>query len=296
MGTYRTHGMVAAARSAIAQGVRWIDTAPNYQQGTAEQQLASVLAAHASVRVSTKVGFPGPVGRRQAVKAGIRTPCRTGVGYSLDPAFVRWQAEQSRAALGRTPDVTFVHNPEHGDPDPGELDARLLGAFRVLEDCCRQGVIRGYGVATWSSLHDGSLTVPRLLDLATRAGGAAHALKAIQLPLSLVHSGPMSDALKGRGVLCDAHEAGLEVFASAPLHGGELLEIVTPGVAELVSPGATPLDVVLGTVASSPGVTRVLLSASTAHHWADAARLIRVTRSGPLHSTEITRILDAFRS
>ncbi|WP_413753119.1 aldo/keto reductase [Streptomyces sp. R-74717] len=296
LGTYRTAGVAAAAQAAIDQDVSWIDTAPNYQRGTAEEQLAPVLGAFPSVRVSTKVGFLDAARQVRATKEGVLTPSRTGKGYCLEPSYVRWQAAQSKAALGRIPDITFVHNPEHGGPEPHELDARLLEAFRTLEECCRQGLIKTYGVATWSALHDGSLTVGRLMELAHKAGGMTNKFAAIQLPLSLVQLGPIADALNGWGVLFDAHAAGLEVFASAPLHGGELLEMVTPTVAQEVLPGATPMQLLLGTVASTPGVTRILLSASTTSHWTAAEQAVAPPLPRLFDTTELRKIVDAFRA
>ncbi|MFF0290199.1 aldo/keto reductase [Streptomyces sp. NPDC005262] len=296
LGTYRTTDVAAAAEVAIDHGVSWIDTAPNYQRGTAEEQLAPVLDALPSVRVSTKVGFLDAARQERATKAGVLTPSRTGKGYCLEPSYVSWQAAQSKAALRRIPDITFVHNPEHGGPEPHDLDARLIRGFRTLEECCQQGLIKAYGVATWSALHDGSLTVDRLMELAHMAGGASHKFAAIQLPLSLVQLGPIADALDGRGVLFDARAAGLEVFGSAPLHGGELLEIVTPTVAQEVLPGTAPIQLVLGTVASTPGVTRILLSASSARHWTAAAPSATPSLSRPFDSTALRKIVDAFRA
>ncbi|MFJ5101876.1 aldo/keto reductase [Streptomyces sp. NPDC088554] len=291
LGTYRTRDIVQAAEAAIKMGVDWIDTAPNYQRGKAEYLLAPVLAAYPHVKVSTKMGFLSEQCQAEAVESGLLSKSAARKGHSLEPCFLVWQAARSKMALGRAPDVTFVHNPEHGSPKPRKLEERVREAFRTLEACCQRGLTRGYGVAAWSALHDGSLTVARLLDLAREAGGPSHRLQAIQLPLSLVHLGPLADTLTQRGVLADAQAAGLNVYASAPLHGGELARIITPTVAERLLPGATPLELLLGMVASAPGVTRILLSASTGQHWSTAAQSVL---RPPLNGTELRRILDAF--
>lgn len=240
LGTYRTQGVVEAAEAALQFGVDWVDTAPNYQHGQAETRLAPFLKAYGGIRVSTKVGFVAGPQQDEAVQAGVLSEAEAGSGFSLDPRYVTWQVARSAAALGRCPDITFVHNPEHGDPAPTALAERVEQAFRALEKCCDQGLIHGYGVATWSALHDGSLTVPGLIDLARAAGGPFHRLRAVQLPLSLIQLGPIADAIDGHGVLAEAQSAGLAVFASAPLGGGELPEFITPAAAEELLPGVSP--------------------------------------------------------
>lgn len=291
LGTYRTRNVPEAAEAAVQVGVDWIDTAPNYQHGKAERQLADVLEAHRHVRVSTKVGFLAQTQQEEAVRAGALTQSEAAAGFSLNPRYVAWQVARSKADLGHVPDLTFVHNPEHGDPTPSELEDRIQQAFRTLEEACGQGLTKAYGVATWSALHDGSLSVEMLMDLAHSAGGPGHRLRAVQLPLSLVNFGPIEDALSGHGELIDAQSAGLDVYASAPLSGGELLSFITPAVAEALVPGAIPLRLVLGTVVSAPGVSRILLSASTPQHWWEAAR---AALAKPLDGDELRRVTHAF--
>jgi aryl-alcohol dehydrogenase-like predicted oxidoreductase len=189
------------------------------------------------------------------------------------------------------PDLVFLHNPEHGNLASGAVEKQLLPAFQALEEACDQGFLDGYGVATWTALHSGVLSLERLLDLAQKAGGTRHRLRAIQLPLSLVHITPISEVLAGYGVLAEARAAGLDVYASAPLHGGELVEILTPTAADQLVPGASPLRIALGTIASSPGVTRILISASSAEHWSSAAAAVT---EPPLTVNELQRISDAF--
>ncbi|MFI9261149.1 aldo/keto reductase [Streptomyces sioyaensis] len=292
LGTYRCRGVAESAKAAVTTNVDWIDTAPNYQQGQAERQLAPFLATCPGMRVSTKAGFFTKARASEAVEAGVLTQEQADRGHSLEPAFLSWQTARSVEDLGRAADIVFLHNPETGHRTSKELEQDLLPAFEALELSCARGLTRGYGVATWSGLHDGLMTIDRLLALAHWAGGPRHHLRTIQLPLSLVQLSPLAEAVRGRGVLLDAQDAGLEVFASAPLHGGELMSIVTPGVAEQLVPGMTPLEAVLGTVASSPGVTRILLSASTPEHWAAAAAAV----SRPITSPQLRRIVDAFSS
>ncbi|GGW89705.1 aldo/keto reductase [Streptomyces noursei] len=290
LGTYRCREITTAATAALEAGVTWIDTAPNYQGGEAERQLAPFLSAHPEVQVSTKAGYLAKNHCAEAVQAGVLTAQEAKQGHSLNPSYVSWQVERSRTELGRSPDIVFLHNPEHGHSSATSLAQQLLPAFVALEEACDRGAAGGYGIATWSALHGEFTTIGRLLKLAHQAGGPNHHLQAVQLPLSLVQITPLAHSIDGVGVLADAHEAGLHILGAAPLHGGELMEILTPAAVELLVPGLTPLEAALGAVASSPGVTRILLSASTAEHWEEAAAAV----SQPLPMPRLRKIVDAF--
>ncbi|MCX4428959.1 hypothetical protein [Streptomyces mirabilis] len=129
-----------------------------------------------------------------------------------------------------------------------------------------------------------------LLALATEAAGGHH-LAAIQLPVSLVMMTPITQALHGRGPLPAAADAGLRVMASAPLHGGELPGMVGQELADLIRPGLTPAQACVLAVASCPGVTNVLLAASGAPHWREAADAVAEPSLAAAKLREITGVL-----
>lgn len=268
LGTYRLREVATAARRAAAcPGTAWVDTAPNYLAGRAHRLLAPVLADHPELQVSTKVGFPAP-GAAAAVAAGVLPPEDAKRGHSLAAGYVRWQVERNRAALGRAClDTVFLHNPEHTG-DPAVLPVVLREAFAVLEEAAAAGHLSAYGVATWSGFTEGLLTVGELDRLATEAAGSPdHRLRAVQMPVSLVEIDALELALNGRGPIGAAAERGWQVFASAPLHGGELVRAATDDLAALLRPGLSVAQACLLAAASCPGVTKVLLSASAPAHW-----------------------------
>ncbi|MFC9931947.1 hypothetical protein [Streptomyces sp. NPDC127190] len=166
----------------------------------------------------------------------------------------------------------MLHNPERAHPgDRSALHHTVRDAFAVLEEAAAAGRVTGYGVATWAGLEEEAFTVGELLALAAEAaGGTEYHLAAVQLPVSLVMMTPIVQALHGQGPPA-AVGAGLRVMASAPLHGGELPGIVDQELADLIRPGLTPAQACLLTVASCPGVTDVLIAASSAPHWSEAA-------------------------
>ncbi|MFG2910325.1 aldo/keto reductase [Kitasatospora sp. NPDC048286] len=288
LGTYRCPDVAEAALMAASRGADWVDTAPNYAGGRAETWLAVVLAAYPDLRVSTKVGFVPASARHIGVRAGALSAADAERGHCLAPDYIAWQLARTRLMLDRVPDLVFVHNPEHDCPE-GEITDRLFNAFQALEEACSQQIISAYGVATWRGFSSGLFDVPTLIELAAKAGGPNHHLWAIQLPLSLVHLAPVAQALDGYGPLTDALDAGLEVFASAPLHGGEIPGMVTSELSELINPGKTPAETALAVVASAPGVKRVLLSTGNPEHWGQAAEAVG---RPPLSPDVLRRVVD----
>lgn len=288
LGTYRVRGVEQAARTACADGLVWIDTAPNYAD--AHQVLRPVISDHLRARVATKTGFFTRAEGEAAVQAGLLTSEQGAAGHSLDPAFVRWQTERSLASLGRT-DLVFVHNPERAHLDLADLHTRLREVFAVLEEFAAAGRIGGYGVATWSGfLHD-IFAVSELMGLAKEAAGSSeHRLRAVQQPVSLVMARPIALALAGRGPLVQARAAGLITFGSSPLHGGELPTLVTRELAEFIRPGASPAAACLLAAASCPSLDVVLLSAGSPPHWSAAQDAI-ASPLDPGHLRKVTDVL-----
>ncbi|MFE9674692.1 aldo/keto reductase [Streptomyces sp. NPDC006259] len=294
LGTYRCRAIPEAAARAAASGARWIDTAPNYAAGRAQDVLAPVLAAHSSLRVSTKAGYFTAATGTDAVNAGVLTEDQAVTGHSLAPDYVRWQVPRNREQLGRERlDLVLLHNPERAHPgDRPALHQAMRDAFVVLEEEVAAGNVAGYGVATWAGLEQEAFTVGELLALAAEAaGGQHHHLVAVQLPVSLVMMTPIVQALDGRGPLPAAVGVGLRVMASAPLHGGELPGMVDQELADLIRPGLTPAQACLLTVASCPGVTDVLIAASSTPHWRDAADVVAQPSLTAAKLREITHVL-----
>ncbi|WP_328966242.1 aldo/keto reductase [Streptomyces virginiae] len=290
LGTHRLRATVtgAAARTACEGGSRWIDTAPNYDVGTVHRQLRPVLEEFPAVRVATKTGFYTPAQGEEAVEAGVLHTGLAEARHSLAPGFLDWQTRRSTTDLGRA-DIVFVHNPEtvgHGDRD--RLHAELRAAFAALEDLAGAGLIGGYGVATWTGFTEDAFTIPELLTLAREAGGPGHHLAAVQQPVSLVMAHPITRALDGHGPLAEARSAGLLTFGSAPLHGGELLDLVNPELVEFIRPNTSPAMACLLAAGSCPSLDVLLVSASTPDHWNTAVAAL----DDPLTDTELRKVLD----
>ncbi|MFC5805884.1 aldo/keto reductase [Streptomyces formicae] len=290
LGTYRVRAVSQAARTALAAGSPWVDTAPNYARGRAHEELLPVLGEYPTVRVATKTGFFTEEQGRTALAAGVLAQEEATNRHSLERGFVRWQTERSLAALGRV-DLVFVHNPEHHGHglDRAALHCRVREAFAALEEFAHAGRIGGYGVATWSGLRSGAFSVPELLALAREAAGSAEPhFTGLQMPVSLIMDDPITQALNGGGPLVQAKDAGLITFGSAPLHGGELLDAMTPELVNLIRPGLSAAAAALLAAGSCPHLDVVLTSASTREHWDDAAKAL----AAPLTGEELRRVTD----
>jgi aryl-alcohol dehydrogenase-like predicted oxidoreductase len=288
LGTYRLRHAPSALRHAASAGAIWVDTAPNYLHGQAQRLLAPALADHPHLGVATKIGFVTAAAELAAVTAGVLPP---GTRHCLDPAYVRWQTDRNRAELGRAHlDAVFVHNPEHTTLHPDALHVVLREAFTVLEAEAAAGHIGTYGIATWHGFTEHLFTVEILDRLATEAAGsAAHHLRVLQLPVSLVLDTALAQALDHGGPIAEAAARGWSVHASAPLHGGELPDLATPELAALLRTGLSTAQACLLAAASCPGVSKVLLSASTAAHW-DAARA--ALAEPPIPADALRKVLD----
>ncbi len=289
LGTYRCRDVAAAATMAIRAGATVIDTAPVYAAGYAQSALSDLLADHPQVRVSTKIGYLTTAQAKQAAAAGVLH--HLDIRHCIEPAYVVHQLAVNAAELGHAPvALTYLHNPDHGHTNRRDLLARIGVAFWVLHRAVITGRIGGYGVATWNGFTDRSFTVSELHDAATQAGDP-DGLAAIQLPLSLVNLAPIADTLRGRGPIADATSAGIQAWASAPLHGGQLAQLVTPDLAELIHPGLSPAQAALHVVASTPGLAGVLISTTDPAHWRQATQVVALPALAPERLEEICAVL-----
>ncbi|WP_435224330.1 aldo/keto reductase [Streptomyces sp. Tue6028] len=290
LGTYRVRPLTlteTVTRAATDPATAWIDTAPNYLNGKAQPLLAPVLARH-SIPVSTKVGFLTEQVVKDAMSDGALTIDDAEHGHCLSAPYVRWQCARNRTELGRDRlDLVFVHNPEHRASAPYE---GLRDAFTALEAEAAAETLTAYGVATWDGFDTGTLSIPALNQLAVEAASTRrHHLRAVQLPVSLVTATAFAQALDEKGPIAQAAALGWQVYASAPLFGGELPHLATSELTTLLHPELTVPQACLLAAASCPGVTRILLSASTPAHWGQAQAALQ---QPAVPITTLRKVLD----
>jgi aryl-alcohol dehydrogenase-like predicted oxidoreductase len=289
----------AALVEALETGINVLDTAVNYRYGRSERVVGEALAGADvdtdAVLVATKGGFVAFDGERPpdpaayvADRYGDLGDLQLVRGNCIDPPFLARQLDRSRERLGVDPGLYYLHNPET------QLESRsreavydaIEDAFAFLERRVAAGDVGGYGVATWDCFRV-PRDHPRYLSLAEvirraraasdRAGTEGTGFRAIQLPFSVemadaftveAHEGPGPDG--PRSALSFAHDAGLAVFASAPLLQGDLAEAgaIPDAVAERLA-GDTPAQRAINFARSAPGVTAALVGTGSPDHVAE---------------------------
>lgn len=144
----------ATVESALASGVRYVDTAPLYGRGLSEQRVGRVLArAPDATIVSTKVGrLLEPCAADEATRDIYLadSPARIRFSYTYDGVLRSF--EESLARLGRhRVDVLYVHDIEaaaHGSEALAEVRMRELlhdGGWRALDELRASGAVAAIG-------------------------------------------------------------------------------------------------------------------------------------------------------
>jgi D-threo-aldose 1-dehydrogenase len=146
----------AIIETALAAGITYFDTAPQYGQGKSEARLGRILETRPrdSFILSTKVGhlFERPADRA-AFAAGLKGDGRHFVcrsDYSRDGVMRSYEDSLQRLGLNRV-DMLVIHDLDTGHHGSRELvDAHFHeltdgGGWRALEELKRSGEIRAIG-------------------------------------------------------------------------------------------------------------------------------------------------------
>jgi aryl-alcohol dehydrogenase-like predicted oxidoreductase len=153
-----------AVEEALAQGIRFFDTADIYGQGDSERVLGRILGHAETVTIATKAGYvlPAPMWALRLAKpplrlaAQLRDPIarslalRRSRGYRqcFAPDYLRRALHGSLRRLGRERvDLFLLHNPP---PELAQSDA----LWRLVEDETRAGGLRSFGVSCAGSAAD----------------------------------------------------------------------------------------------------------------------------------------------
>jgi len=290
-----------AVREAVESGVSVVDTAVNYRAQRSERAVGRAIEAADADReallVATKGGFvpfdgdrpddPAAHVREEWFEPDDASPEEMVRGNCLAPRFLDRSLDLSLDNLGLdTVDCYYVHNPETQleERDRETVYDLLEDAFVRLEERREAGDLRYYGVATWECFrvaegHPSYLSLPEIVRRARtasdRAGTSATGFRAVQLPFNVhmadaftreAHPGPDGP----QSALTFAHEAGLDVFASAPLKQGALArEGAIPEAVASKLAGETPAQRAINFARSAPGVTAALVGMGSPEHVAE---------------------------
>jgi aryl-alcohol dehydrogenase-like predicted oxidoreductase len=309
-----------AIETALEAGCSVLDTAINYRCQRSERVISEALAAseidREAVFVATKGGFipfdgdrptdPEQYVRSEYVESGLVDPDDLARGqHCLAPDFLEDQLERSLANLGLdTIDCYYVHNPEAqlAERPADAVYDQLEAAFERLERKRDEGVIRGYGIASWDCFRvdeddESFLSLPEIVsraaDAADAVGQERMGLKALQLPYNLVmpeaataqtQPGPAGPQTP----LGYARDVGLHVFTSASIMQGQLAASVPDDIAD-ATPGDTPAQQAINVVRSTPGVTSALVGAKQAAH---VEENVAAGHSDPMDAESVARLFE----
>jgi aryl-alcohol dehydrogenase-like predicted oxidoreductase len=267
-----TEALVAAGEG----GINLFDSAINYRGQRSERAIGAALQRlqRDEIVVSTKAGFL----TAGAVPGFLKPEDVVGGIHSMDPDFLADQVDRSRANLGvDTIDIFYLHNPETqlGFLKHEEFDARILRAFARLEDLVAQRRIRWYGAATWNGFRQkGALSLSRMAELASQAGGPEHHFRFIQLPFNVEMVEAFVD--KPESVLDTALRLGIAAVASATLSQTRALEQMPERLAELLPGLGTNAQRAIQFTRSTPGITAALVGMSKREHVAENLGVARI--------------------
>jgi aryl-alcohol dehydrogenase-like predicted oxidoreductase len=187
-------------KQALDLGITFFETGDAYGQGTNEELVGRVLAAHRDeIQLSTKFGYVLDSDRQQHSEG--ERPQR------WDGAFVREALEGSLRRLGTDRvELYQLHNPRMDAIDAEDC-------FATLEDLRSEGKIREYGVALGPAIgwRDEGLRAIAARDIAS-----------VQTVYNLLEQDP------GRDLMAAAAEHGVGVMARVPTSSGLLDDNLTP--------------------------------------------------------------------
>ena len=288
-----------AVRRALQLGINVVDSAINYRNQRSERAVGRALAQGGMPRervvVCTKGGFlPFDRARPRDPRSFVEeTYVRPGLlrwdevvdgVHCLSPRFLSDQIDRSRRNLGvATIDLYHLHNPETqlGEVSRDEFLRRLRAAFAELERACDEQRIAAYGTATWNGYclpedDPEYLSLDDVLACAREVAGARHRFRAVQLPFNL----EMDEAAslpnqQGHTLLQAAADAGIAVFASAPVLQGRLANL-SPAERARLAGLDTDAQRALQFVRATPGITCALVGTRSVAHVEENAAVARI--------------------
>lgn len=316
-------GYAESVARALQSGINVVDTGAHYRYGRSPRAvgegLRRALAAgvpREAVFLVSKGGFlTFPDGRpddmaaffrKEIMAKGLGSPEDLAQGiHLLNPAYILWQLEQSRQAMGvETLDAFLVDQPEIHIPliSKARMHQKLLRVFQALEMAVAAGKLRCYGIATFNALRvetDNALfqSITSLQGLAEKAAGEGkrHHLCIVQMPFNVLMTEGFTrfSQATGQGNVASTIQAAFQlrvyVMASHTLGKG-ILARESPAVFEQIMPD-------LGNAAqramqfnrSTPGLGTSLVGIDSPVHLDD---LLAVARTAPLPKEQYLRMYE----
>jgi len=201
-----------AIKTALRNGIHFIDTAINYRYQMSEREIGEALSEmfargeiqREEVIIASKAGFipldfpfpQNPYGwiQETLIKGNLAIKGEIVIDqHCMTPAYLRWSCEQSLKNLGvETIDIFFLHNPETqlGYVNRDLFYSRIEAAFELFETLRSEGKIVAYGIASWNGFlyeeeHTEYISLEKVMEIARRIGGENHGFKYLQSPFNM---------------------------------------------------------------------------------------------------------------
>ena len=320
----------AGYRAALAHGLRnglnVLETGVSYRHGR------SAEAAGGAVRDALAAGVPrealflvgkggflalpedpdadlGEWFKESIIKKGLGTPDQVAGGiHLLSPAYIAWQLEATRQALGvETLDAFLVDQPEVHIPElesKEALNERLQQVYTVLEMAVQAGKLRTYGLATWKACRVATddptfQSLTSQMGLAEKAVGGndpnAHHMRLITMPfnVNMLEGFTRFNQATGKGNVAStvqaAFQLGLYFVGTHTLNGGALVEEQPPILRQAMGDLPTNAQRALQFARSTPGVGTAMTAMAHQEHVDEA---LAVARREPLTKDAFLKMFE----
>ncbi len=222
--------------AALRAGVSVIDTAPNYYDGAAEGHVGRAISRVPSVSKIYVLTKAGQLNNREMHERAERRIAPADQHWCFDRRFIKMSVLRSMRRLGRDQlDCVLLHNPEDAIGCGENAYDVLSEAVGVLERMCRDSMLRGWGIASWSGFFRppgaaGSIQLMEFFQRLTRDYGTSHFV-AIAFPMGLWNLDDFNakcqlrrDGTQGQMSVLEASDVlGLTPMLNSPFCGGAIL-------------------------------------------------------------------------
>ncbi|MFB6259480.1 MAG: aldo/keto reductase [Thiohalorhabdaceae bacterium] len=229
--------------------------------------------------------------KENIVKKGMGTPDELAEGpHLLSAAYIAWQLEQSRRALGVATldafliDQSEVHIPHMATKE--DLNSRLQKVYAVLEMAIQAGKLRCYGLATWKSCrvptNDAMFqSLTSQVATAEKAAGdpQSHHMRLVTMPynVNMLEGFTRFNQATGQGNVAStvqaAYQLGLYFIGTHTLMGGQLLEEQPPILRQTMGDLRTNAQRAMQFSRSTPGVGTAMVAMADKAHVNEALEL-----------------------
>ena len=144
--------------TSFERGIRVVDTASNYYAGKAEECIGRVISSLNRRGRSRDIIVFTKAGQLTNDEMQERDLCGKGIESQyccFEPDYLEMSIKRSQERLGlKQLDCVFLHNPEDGQSDDKtKVTDVLLDAIPVFEKLCSEGVLKCWGIASWSGFY-----------------------------------------------------------------------------------------------------------------------------------------------